>query len=92
LEDERKEATARAEQARKAAAEQAARKWQEAAARAERERKAAEQECQQKLQRLQSEQRALKTELANLKGLFSGKRRKEIEARLQEIERSLSKL
>jgi alpha-tubulin suppressor-like RCC1 family protein len=92
LEDERKEAAARAEQARKAAAEQAAREWQEAAARAERERKAAEQECQQKLQRLQSEQRALKTELANLKGLFSGKRRKEIEAQLQEIERSLSKL
>jgi hypothetical protein len=96
LEDERKEAAARAERERKVAAEQAERERQEAAARAEWERKAAaeraEQECQQRIQRLQSEQSALNTELANLKGLFSGKRRKEIEARLQEIEHSLSKL
>jgi len=34
----------------------------------------------------------LKTELANLKGLFSGKRRKEIEARLQVIENELKGL
>ncbi len=41
---------------------------------------------------LNKEQAALKTELGNLKGLFSGKRRKEIEARLAEIEAELKKL
>jgi hypothetical protein len=34
----------------------------------------------------------LQDELASLKGLFSGKRRKEIEARLVEIEKELEKL
>ena len=38
---------------------------------------------------LEKEKANLQTELANLKGLFSGKRRKEIEARLVEIERQL---
>ena len=38
---------------------------------------------------LKTEQAALQTELANLKGLFSGKRRKEIEARLAAIAKEL---
>ena len=41
---------------------------------------------------LQEEKTALEQELNNLKGLFTGKRRKEIEARLNEIERSLKQL
>ena len=35
---------------------------------------------------------ALENELANLKGLFSGKRRKEIESRLAQIAEEISKL
>ena len=34
----------------------------------------------------------LQTELANLKGLFTGKRRREIEARLAEIDAELKNL
>ncbi len=41
---------------------------------------------------LNAEKAALSTELANLKGLFSGKRRKEIETRLAEIETEIKKL
>ena len=41
---------------------------------------------------LEKERNALQTELANLKGFFTGKRRKEIEARLAEIEAELKKL
>ena len=41
---------------------------------------------------LHAEQAALQSELANLKGFFSGKRRKEIEARLAEIDAELKKL
>ena len=41
---------------------------------------------------LASEKKALQNELANLKGLFTGKRRKEIESRLAEIEKELSSL
>ena len=40
----------------------------------------------QRIQRLTQEQQALEKELSNLKGLFTGKRRKEIEARLLAIE------
>ena len=40
-------------------------------------------------QRLAKERDDLQSELASLHGLFTGKRRKEIESRLAEIERSL---
>ncbi|MED9969104.1 MAG: TIR domain-containing protein [Ruminococcus sp.] len=41
---------------------------------------------------LNNEKNTLQTELTNLKGLFTGKRRKKIEARLAEIETELKKL
>lgn len=41
---------------------------------------------------LETERRLLQTELSNLRRLFSGKRRKQIEARLSEINSELSKL
>ena len=41
---------------------------------------------------LNNEKTALQTELANLKGISSGKRRKRIESRLAEIESELKKL
>ena len=41
---------------------------------------------------LNAEKTNLKTELTNLKGLFSGRRRKQIEARLAEIENELKSL
>ena len=42
--------------------------------------------------RLQAQQEVLNRELAGLKGLFTGKRKKEIEARLAQIEKELSAL
>jgi hypothetical protein len=54
--------------------------------------KEAEQKLQSKIKELQAEEIALKTERSNLKGLFAGVRRKQIEARLAEIEQSLDKL
>ena len=57
---------------------------EEKAARVERERKV-------RITELTNEQVTLQTELANLKGIFSGKRRKEIEARLAEIDAELKK-
>ncbi len=69
--------------ARKAAAEETARKAAEE--KAEAERKAG-------IAALNEEKSRLQSELANLKGLFSGKRRREIEARLAQIEAELSKL
>jgi hypothetical protein len=47
---------------------------------------------QEKIASLNSEKSALQTELASLKGLFTGKRRKEIEARLSQIESELKSL
>ena len=41
---------------------------------------------------LDKEKTDLQTELASLKGIFSGKRRKQIEARLAEIESELKRL
>ena len=81
IEQERRQAHERYEYERN----EAARECQEEAERikAERERKQRE---------LTDEQTRLKTELANIKGLFSGKRRKEIEARLAEIDAELKKL
>ena len=67
-----------------------------AAERAEAERKAAAEkvraEREAKIKALNKEQVTLQTELTNLRGLFSGKRRREIEERLAEIEAELKKL
>ena len=46
----------------------------------------------QKRTELLSEQNELQTELSQLKGLFSGKRRKEIEARLTELSAAFQEL
>ena len=46
----------------------------------------------QKRAALLAEQNELQTELSQLKGLFSGKRRKEIEARLAELSTALREL
>ena len=67
---------------RKAAAERAIAERKAAAERAEAERRA-------KREALDRERAALRSELANLKGLFSGRRRREIEARLASIETKL---
>ena len=60
----------------------------------ERAKKAAAQEAerQRRIATLNAEKTSLQTELANLKGLFTGKRRKQIEARLIEIDNELKKL
>ena len=47
---------------------------------------------EQKQKELTKEQTRLNNELANLKGLFTGKRRKEIEERLMVINAELKKL
>ena len=75
--------TAKAE--RRVAAQKAEAERKAAAAKAEAERKA-------KIVSLEAERAALSEELKNLKGLFTGKRRKEIEARLDEISSELEKL
>jgi alpha-tubulin suppressor-like RCC1 family protein len=77
LEDERKEAIERAKEIAKRVAQ---------------ERKEAEQKRQEKIAQLKSEEADLRIELATLKGLFTGKRRKQIEAQLAEIKQSLDKL
>ena len=81
LDEERKAAKEKAEAERKAAEEE--RRLE--AEKAEAERKA-------KIETLNYEKRTLSVELANLKGLFTGRRRKEIEARLAQIETELKKL
>jgi len=60
---------------------------EEAIRRADLERNAT---AEQRLVALTAEQASLKAEMANLKGLFSGKRRKEIEARLKELSDELN--
>lgn len=45
-----------------------------------------------KIDNLSNEKNSLQTELSNLTGLFSGKRRKEIQSRLSEIDAELNKL
>ena len=103
LEAEREEAIERekvaaekAEADRRAAAEKAEAERRAAEEKAEAERKAAaekaEAERKAKIAKLEEEQAALNEELANLKGLFTGKRRKEIETRLDEISTELKKL
>ena len=56
------------------------------------EAKRAIRERTERITSLNSEKTTLQTELANLKGLFTGKRRKEIEARLSQIETELKSL
>ena len=60
-------------------------KRQEAERRAEKTRQEAERKAKRKAE-LDAEAESLRTELSNLKGLFTGKRRKEIETRLTEID------
>lgn len=59
---------------------------------AEEERRIAEEKRQARIASLNSEKATLSTELAGLKGLFSGRRRREIEGRLAEIETELKSL
>jgi alpha-tubulin suppressor-like RCC1 family protein/tetratricopeptide (TPR) repeat protein len=92
LENERIEAKARAEQERKEATKRAEQKRQRAEQEHAEAEKRAEQSRQEKIQKLQAEKSALNAELSNLKGLFSGKRRKVIEVRLAEIEREFRSL
>ena len=71
--------------------EKAEKKAREARERAE--RAAAEEKArQERIATLNTEKANLQTELANLKGLFTGRRRKEIEARLAQIENELKRL
>ena len=81
-------AKARAEQERREAEERTEQEWREAEERTEQERKKAEARAKRKAA-LDAEASSLKEELANLKGLFSGKRRWEIEARLNAIQKQL---
>ncbi len=96
LERERREATERAERERREAVERAELERKEATEWAERKRLEAaaklEAERQARLAALNKEKTALSAELSGLKGIFSGKRRKEIEARLAEIDAELKKL
>ena len=85
IEEERKAAAEKAEAERKVAAEKAVAERKAAAEKAVAERKA-------KIEALNKEQAVLQTELSNLHGLFTGKRRREIETRLAEIEAELKKL
>ena len=73
------------------AREKAEREESEAREKAEKEA-ALEKARQEKIASLNSEKAALQTELANLKGLFTGKRRRQIEARLAEIDSELKSL
>ena len=75
----------RIETERKAAAERAEAERRAAAERAEAERKA-------KIAALSKEKAELKVELPTIKGLFSGGKRRQVEARLAEIEAELTKL
>ena len=85
LEQEREEARLQALRKAEEARLQALRK-------AEEERRIAEEKRQARIAHLNSEKATLSTELAGLKGLFSGRRRREIEGRLAEIETELKSL
>lgn len=81
------ERKARLEAEAKKKAEEEARRQEEEARRLEEERKRAEYRAA-----LTKEQTQLREELANLKGFFTGKRRKEIETRLGWIEKELKEV
>ena len=89
IEQERADARKRAEEERIAAAKRA--EEERIAAQIAAEKRAAEEKMRRKAA-LEQEKSALQTEMANLKGLFTGKRRKEIETRLAEIETELKGL
>ena len=74
----------RAEQARRAE-EETRRRAEEQARRAAEQARLAEQARQQRLAALAAEETRLQNELASLRGLFTGKRRREIEERLAAI-------
>ncbi len=91
------------EQERKEAAERAKRASKEAAERAEKERIAAEQrrreenehrcqELSEKIASAKQRQVVARTALANLRGLFTSKRRKELEAELASLEHQIAEL
>ena len=63
----------------------------EAHRRAEEERQHQQEQRRQEQAELRQKQARLQSELANLKGFFSGKRRREIEARLAQIDMELRK-
>ena len=69
-----------------------ARERAERAATQEADWKRREAERQRKITALNTEKSNFQTELANLKGLFTGRHRKEIEARLAQIEKELKHL
>ena len=77
LEEEREEARKRQEQEK---------------ARQEQEKARREQEKARRIAQLQQQRADVQSELANLKGLFTGKRRREIEAQLAEIDSKLKAL
>jgi predicted nucleic acid-binding Zn-ribbon protein len=83
IEEKQRKAEERAAAERKAAEERAEAERKAAAEKAERER-------QEKIAKLNAEKTSLQDELANLKGLFSGKRRKEIEVQIAKIDRQLA--
>lgn len=81
LEQERAEARKRAEKARKREKEEYARRLAEKKAAIERT-----------LMSLRQEQESLQMELANLRGLFTGKRRRKIEERIRQIDYEMERL
>ena len=86
-----REAREKVEREAREAREKAEREARKARERAEKEA-ARERARQEKIASLNIEKSNLQTELSNLKGLFTGKRRRQIEARLTEIELELKKL
>ena len=99
IEEEREQARLRrekeAEKARKREEQLRAEREKAKREKAEREkaeREKAEREKAERKAALEREKTALQTELANLRGLFTGKRRREIESRLAQIEKDLKGL
>ena len=78
---------------RRIAEEKAAEERRIAKAKAEEERRIAEEKARQELmEKLKVEKANAENELANLHGLFTGKRRKELEAQIAEIDKKLRNL
>lgn len=99
LEQEREEARIKALEAARERREQEARqkeeerrRREEKARRKEEERRLAAEKRQQQIMALRKEKLELQTELSNLRGFFTGRRRREIEGRISEIEAQLKSL
>lgn len=90
----RKEEEAEAERQRLLAEEERRRKEAEAEAEAKRKRKEAEAAAARraKIAALEAEEASIQAELPTLKGLFSGGKRRELEARLVKIRGELQQL